>query len=252
MSAIEALEAMLRQEPNDGQCWLVYADWLIEQEDARGKLVWLEQRARDTSLSAEEHRRLWGEMDTLVLEHRKNWLDGWSPTSPVELTWRHGFPCAASFWGRDALADFEALVEHPGARFLVKVHFHSLPPQQLPRLLEVLPQSHVRVLGLVDCSILGRVVRALAQAEELRALSALHLPSNHMGDEGVAALASSPLSALTILDLGYNNIGNAGARALARSSTLRSLRLLDLSGNVLSAPGGRELASSLPHVNVRW
>jgi uncharacterized protein (TIGR02996 family) len=66
MSAISELEAHLRHHPDDRNSWLVYADWLTEEGDARGQLVMLEHRLETGALSPEERQGLTEQVQALV------------------------------------------------------------------------------------------------------------------------------------------------------------------------------------------
>jgi uncharacterized protein (TIGR02996 family) len=95
---------------------------------------------------------------------------------------------------------------------------------------------HLGRLARLDLSANGigpAGVRALAGAQ-LPSLAALHLRTNKLGDEGLAALAAAPgLPALAVLGVSYNGIGPAGVAALAKSLPGR-LAVLDLSWNALT------------------
>jgi uncharacterized protein (TIGR02996 family) len=84
--------------------------------------------------------------------------------------------------------------------------------------------------------------RALARSRHLR-LTELTAYANAFTDDGVAALASSPvLTQVRRLRLGGNRaVGDAAALALARSPYLRRLALLDLPGTAIGPEGRRAL-----------
>jgi uncharacterized protein (TIGR02996 family) len=77
----------------------------------------------------------------------------------------------------------------------------------------------------------------------------LNLSWNPLGDEGVRALAESPLAErLEALDLGYAELGDGAARALADSPRLARLATLNLGTNRIGCEGLRALAGS-PHLS---
>lgn len=86
--------------------------------------------------------------------------------------------------------------------------------------------------------------RELAK-EELSSLRALDLSQNDIGDEGVKAIAESPVfSNLRQLNLKSNQITDQGAEYLANSSILENLRSLQLVVNDLSEEGEKVLRNS--------
>lgn len=83
------------------------------------------------------------------------------------------------------------------------------------------------------CNIGPRGLRALLRSGALRGLRRLDLSENRLGDDGAAAIASTPLPNLRELALSVNGIGRPGALALVASPHLDGLTRLSLSGNRL-------------------
>jgi uncharacterized protein (TIGR02996 family) len=82
-------------------------------------------------------------------------------------------------------------------------------------------------LNLCGCGLTSRSVRELARIV-MPALRHLNLSQNHLGDEGLRALASAPyLSQLTELHLGFPDAGAEGIKALADANPA-SLRMLQI------------------------
>jgi uncharacterized protein (TIGR02996 family) len=249
-----ALFAKLRTRPLDWESWLVYADWLTDQGDARGVLVGLEHKLATATLSEQERQVTRQQIQALEQEHQARWLQGWEPAQFTELKWRHGFVEQASLFGDpDVLDRFEALAAHPTGRLL-------------------------RELTLVSCGLGDREAARLARCPALRSLATLNLNANQIGPEGAEVLAQS-VSGLQTLLLGENPIGATGAaalagcgglgslsslglcgcglgpegaEALARSETLRSLTTLELGGNALGPGGVAELARSERLPSLAW
>jgi hypothetical protein len=85
----------------------------------------------------------------------------------------------------------------------------------------------------------------LKQLTSLELLGFDYTTSNHIGDEGVRAVAGSEhMARLTRLRLPENGITAEGARALAESPYLGELTYLELSANPVGPEGARALASS--------
>lgn len=136
-----------------------------------------------------------------------------------------------------AVSGTEALVRSPHLRGLKRLDLrsNSLGPGGAAAVAHSNLLAQLEALHLGGNSLDAHAVRTLADAPGLTGVKSLALGGNSaMGDEGVAALASSPYAAnLTSLDLSglYAagiGLSASGMRALARSPHLRSLTHLDL------------------------
>jgi uncharacterized protein (TIGR02996 family) len=115
--------------------------------------------------------------------------------------------------------------------------------------------SGLRVLALDDNVIEAADLEAFAEAHTLPRLTHLNLGYNQIGDRGLRALASSPLTDLVRLDLEMCDLTAASFQHLARSRPLQelleNLRILNLNNNRLSNAGLKALAACrLPHLHT--
>ncbi|MFV8752354.1 TIGR02996 domain-containing protein [Nannocystaceae bacterium ST9] len=277
LDPIHALEARIREDPDDAEAWKVYADWLLDQGDRRGELILLERHP-----DASRDPQLRSSIAALVAEHRASWTPAGLYAQSCE--WRGGFVVGATFrvsdrYDPDTLA--RALAD-PRARFLIdlrldidaslatkvvasmaKVDFgrlrslraiHHGRGDALARVLAKQRGLNLATLDLRNSVLTNNGLVELADSGQLRGLRALHLQNNKFAGKGLAALARAELGALELLDLRYNQITEVGAAALASSPQLGALRSLYLYAADLGPAGVHALASSttLPHDIVRY
>ncbi len=268
--AIRALEAQLRANPDDGEAWEVYADWLLDQGDRRGELIMLESLAAQTNDSSVHES-----IAALLAKHRA----GWTPkplASQTRYEWRHGFVYQATVTNLARRADIRLLgklLKSPQARLLahLELRFYSYASAKIieqftkldlgklrslkvpyqpfgDQIVHVLAQQRalnlasldLRYTGLTDAGLIE-----LVRSPRLRGLRALYLQQNQLGLAGIEALASAPaMSELETLDLRYNAIDVACVRALASSRALGKLKTLHLYVDDLDVESLRALASS--------
>jgi uncharacterized protein (TIGR02996 family) len=261
-SSIALLEARLREHPEDGEGWLVYADWLLDQGDERGRLIQLEHRM--TVSPSEGLRR-----EIAALQKAK----GWQPhrsirTGGGSLQLKYGFVWGLTLSGDGMANRLRRLIEGPQMQFLTTLSLHDLSARAGPALAEVLPHSHVRTLRLTGSLDprrlpkllpgLGRLealelhqtglgdegAALLAAAETLRGLRSLVLAGAALTDRGMAALEAGGLPSLRSLSLAHNGLTSLSAQILARAPTFSGLTSLDMGLNRLSDLGLEQLARS--------
>lgn len=258
----EQLEDHLRHHPEDWSSWLVYADYLLEQGDMRGRLITLSHRLENATLSDGERRELQEEVDALTDEHREEWQSGIESMGAMAYEWRFGFivgvKISRSLWQPLTLAEEHAiedalseLCEHPSALFLTAL---DLSVEDFDEASALVSAEWVRdlcctlpsltALNLSNNRIGDDGVKALTTSDALRSLTTLDLSGNEIVD-GVQTLADSDvLCSLTTLNLSNNRIGHGGVEALADSDVLCSLTTLNLSQNRLSDDEVEVLATS--------
>jgi uncharacterized protein (TIGR02996 family) len=252
----------IRRDPDSWEPWLVFADWLSERGDARGRLIGLEHRLATTTMSAEQRAGLRGEIDELVAAHQAAWSlaqvpEGWG------LQWRHGFVVGLALPLEEAnLERLRSALDDPALRLLMslRVCFASeaddepdfdedyepepVPAALLRSLLE-LELEGVLELGFEYTPLGAAGVELLAGWSGLSQLRALDLRYNELGDAALAPLfESGRLAELRTLKLQRNRLGPAGAVALAGARSLERLTLLDLRDNPIGADGAAALAAS--------
>lgn len=261
----EALEARLREDPQDGASWSVYGDWLQEQGDPRGMIVRLEQQVARTG---EQDRQA---LTARIQELRSELKPPFSLRLPKQarLTWSGGFVVGLVLPLDDTTKPLlERILASRDARLLRSLTLSrtveagtgdedmdfeegdEVPP---PEPTEAEPAKAVLALDLralrvlsFAYSVLGPdAARALAEASTVGPLLALDLRYCWIADAGLAHLATSPILARTrALWLQRNGIGLQGLRALAASPHTGELRRLDLRYNSLGVEGARVLAES--------
>jgi hypothetical protein len=98
------------------------------------------------------------------------------------------------------------------------------------------------ILDISGARLNSAAVREFAGVKALTGLRMLKLSSNHIGNDGAAALFTSPhLAGLKVLDLSYCQVGDDALRALLDDSPLADgLNLLNLTGS--PASGDMKLA----------
>jgi uncharacterized protein (TIGR02996 family) len=96
------LEALIAKSPDESSNYLVYADWLIGQNDPRGELITVESK-----LESGEQGDLRARANALHVEHDKTWLGELATQKEgFSCTWRRGFLHQVTL-GDDDSADVE-------------------------------------------------------------------------------------------------------------------------------------------------
>jgi uncharacterized protein (TIGR02996 family) len=221
-----ALEKTLREHPEDLASWLVYGDWLLERDDARGALIQLEHR--HARVRAADRAALRREIDALVQQHQASWSAA-LPPGVVAQAWKYGFVTkVAVTWSEDAPELIEQALQD---RFVTALRIASPAPgdedeaeDELDEDGEPMPSSLVEVGELATLD-LSRLVE-------------LDLAYVHAGAPGAEAIAASTsLGQLAVLDLRYCGIGDGGLAALAASALAANVRCLHLQRNAITAAG---------------
>ncbi len=131
----------------------------------------------------------------------------------------------------------------PGLREL-NVSYASLTWQGTDSLARSWPAG-LEVLDLSWNHLGDQGVQALAACPHLHSLKALDLSYCEVGDGGATALAGCPgLGNLATLNLATNRVGDQGLAALARSPHLGALRSLHLGNSLVGDDGVRALLDS--------
>lgn len=144
---------------------------------------------------------------------------------------------------------FAALANSPVLAQLCTLRMGSsgIDDRAMGHLVRSVPFSRLWCLHL-DENWIGEVgVRLLASAPWMAAVRELVLNRNQIGNDGLAALASSRHLCPSTLLLDRNQIGGDGVRALAASPWLGKVRSLTLYENDLEEDSLRELARA-PHL----
>jgi len=250
---IEAVAA----EPDDDGPRLVYADWLDERGDPRGRFV--RTQVELARLPEDDPRRapLEEVQARLLLRHEQRWLGELDDLLPAEhcgAEFERGFVADVTFWGREGARHLlasagrlfrRAPVERVRLRPLGGVGRALLPwerppPPLVDRLTSDELTELVGVPQLARLRLLDFGPNLLADPEGNK--TALLVASNLLGDGGARRLAECPwLANLQALILDDNHIGDTGVTWLLRSPHFSRLQRLDLQRNLLSGQMKQEL-----------
>jgi uncharacterized protein (TIGR02996 family) len=267
----EAFLHDILEHPDDDGPRLVYADWLDENgESERAEFIRIQYALASLDAEDPRHADLTERQSDLLEAHKKGWraslpeLDG--------VTWgdfRRGFVAKAE------VTNFRAFRTHSQTLFaaapIEEIYFRKLTPNTAGQLARSPLLARLRRLtlwssgagpdgleALLRSPYLTELVSLTLEHEEigpgvlaalgevrLDGLTHLALERNHLGDDGVKALAESlHFPRLESLSLSRNELGDAGAASLAGSPGLAKVRSLNLYDNVIGSAGAAALAES--------
>ncbi|MBE1583925.1 hypothetical protein ACFPOI_34345 [Nonomuraea angiospora] len=239
-----AVEDALRAQPDDLASWDAYSDRLLEQGDARGTLIRLEQRLARTRPA--DRPAIEREIADLVAEHEGGWDDGLPATVRV-LARRYGFATEVAVpWSDDVREVVEQVLR---GRFVTKLRIWSDAESDEDEDWDDEDDDWDEDDDEDDedddeegGGRSGRPDMEALNGLDLGRLAGLDLSYLDLGPHGAELLAASlRTDRLRALELRYCRIGDAGLAALAASPHLSGLRRLHLQRNKLSADGVRSL-----------
>ncbi len=236
----EAFLQRIRAYPTTTPQRLIFADWLDEEGDPRGRFIRVQLALATISETDRARPALLAEERQLRAVHGDAWeapLRG-LVSGPV---FRRGFIDEVKVEAKQFLRHAHEIFAAAPVR-----HVHLLDVGgSLPAIMQCPYLSRLAALTVYAQHAGEPLARAVARSPHLGSLRALHLGRNRFADDAVEHLATSPhLAALEELDLSENEIGETGARALAGSPHLAHLKRLELRENRLGPAGAEALASS--------
>ncbi len=263
MNLEESFLLAIREEPDDDAPRLIYADWLMEQQEPwrveRGEFIRVQcdllrlpesHPGRETLKQREQWllQRNWeawiGPLRQLIGSGSQDvWIRGTYKREAI-FYFRRGFIESLSLHARTFLAVAEQLVLLTPLRRLELIRAGSLAGQL----------AHCPSLEGLQClwfsdyfvdPLDSNGIRALGDSPYLGQLVFLGLHRNNLGDAGAAALAETRnFRQLRRLELAHNGISDDGVQYLARSALLSQLKYLGLEGNYLTPDGRHSLLAS--------
>jgi uncharacterized protein (TIGR02996 family) len=236
----DAFLQRVRAYPDDDAPRLVFADWLDEEGDPRGRFIRVQLALAELPDGDPARRRLQAEEQTLLDAHRDEWEAPFRGLA-TGFVFRRGFVEELNVEARQFLRAAGELFAASPVR-----HVHLLDvSDSLPAVLQSPYLGRLSALTVHGQHVGEPLARAVARSEYLSGLRKLALTRNRLGDDAAGQLALAPnLANLEELDLGENEIGETGARALAASPHLGKLRVLDVRGNRFGPAGAEAVAGS--------
>jgi uncharacterized protein (TIGR02996 family) len=262
MTQDESFLAAISAEPDDDAIRLIYADWLMDQDEPsradRGEFIRLQVERALLPLGVPEAEKL-QQREELLLQ--RNWEAWIGPLRKLGKWARDLWLPSRAFQSKE-LAHF-----HRG--FINRLSLHaSLFLSHATDFLRLTPLVYLRLTGagahaaeLAACPALAQIrqldfidyfvdpvdaegMRMLARSPFLGRLKGLNLYGNNLGDAGVTALATADwFPQLIFLNLSGNGVSVLGLSALA-NVPVGELRQLELGGNHITDEGARVLARS--------
>ena len=264
----------IRHRPRSDEYRLIYADWLEERGDPRGRFVRAQCRAARLAPNCPARLELEAEAHSLLFRHEQEWLGplagqvsnwefrrGLLAWVAVEATtflahaaeWLPALPLLGVYL-RKARGHVAALADCPQLAFLNALYLgdNNLEDSDLAALLRSPHLRRLCELGLQSNKLSADGARQLASCPNLPRLRDLNLGAMHLRDDGFRALASADgLRRLRRLNLTMSFPTAAGIEVLARSPLLGRLRTLVLMSNLLPAGCLKTLAESPQFANLR-
>lgn len=170
----------IRRDPTDEGAWLVYADWLTEQGDPRGELIFIERRLRWNETKDESEK-------AAILDRKKKIEDELTLSSTIEV--RRSVFCSwvNGYWSGDWVCCegdifLERIFESEDARFLRHL---TLRVDDLGKIRQAPCLSSLWELDLSGMAIGPDGARILAETPWLRSLRVLVLDGTDLAIEGM-------------------------------------------------------------------
>ncbi|QJW98898.1 TIGR02996 domain-containing protein [Frigoriglobus tundricola] len=230
----------IRAYPDDDAQRLIFADWLDEEGDPRGRFIRVQLALAELPPDAAARKVLAVVERDLLEAHREEWE---APLRRLAsgCVFRRGFVDEINVGAKLFLRNADEIFEAAPVR-----HVHLLDVSEgLPDVLQCPYLSRLAALTIHASHTGEPLARAVARSEHLSGLRRLTLTRNRFADDAAEQLALSPnLANLEELDLSENEIGETGARALAASASLGKLRRLELRNNPLGPAGAEAVAGS--------
>jgi uncharacterized protein (TIGR02996 family) len=247
------LEAVFLEEiartPGDETPVLIYADWLMEQDDpsqaSRGEFLRLQSVLRRGRPGAQRGDMEWRARD-LWWKDVETWL---GPLYDAVEHFHYERGLLAIEVCEDTLRRFDTaeLARTPAWGWVRHIGVRAGSVETLAWLSE-LPRPPLLAsldVGRKTLDPEGDDLQSLLGLPLLAGLAELELGQNSLGDAGAIQLAAwAGAGSLRKLGLSYNGIGDVGARALAHSAHLNGLVELNLSRNPVADDGGLALAGA--------
>jgi uncharacterized protein (TIGR02996 family) len=247
------MEEALRARPDDFAAWHAYSDRLLEQGDARGTLIRLEQRLARTRPA--DRPAVEREIADLVAEYEERWDDG-LPGRALVRSRRYGFATEVTVeWSDDVREVVQQVLRAPFVTTL-RITSNAAADEDEDWDDEDWDDDEDAYLdvdrgeprpGSLD-------LRALAGLD-LGRLTELDLSYLSVGFDGAELLATLFASdRLRALDLRYCRVADTGLAALAACPQLGALRRLHLQRNRVTAEGVRCLHrfTELTELDLRY
>lgn len=231
VQVIRQLEADLRSDINDWRKWLVYADWLQEQGDARGQLIVM-------------HHRWWLHMsgEYVLSRYEADMLDKQMKKFYAEYTWnfdrdkiavyecqKHFFPTSVGFaavsWppggmmpSRDVypVELFKKFTQSQDGRLLTSASFFG-QDEQINHIDETEALEQITHLMLDGAEITDADIQRYAASPRMKQLKTLKIIHSKVSDDCTVYFNRKTFPNLTELDLSHGKITAAGVQVLQSS-----------------------------------
>ena len=236
----EAFLQRIRAYPDDDAQRLIFADWLDEEGDPRGRFIRVQLALAELPPDDPARKDLLRQERELLAAHRDEWQAPFRGLA-TGCEFHRGFVDELKIGAKQFLRHAPEIFAAAPVR-----HVHLFDVSDgLPAVMQNPYMSRLAALTVHAQHTGEPLARAVAHSEHLAGLKRLALTKNRLADDAAEQLARSPhLANLEELDLSENEIGETGARALAASPHLRKLHRLELHFNRLGPVGAEALGGS--------
>lgn len=236
----EAFLQRIRAYPDDDAQRLIFADWLDEEGDPRGRFIRVQLALAELAEDDPARKDLAPVERELLEAHREEWESPFRGLA-TGCVFRRGFVDEIKVTARQFLWHAHEIFAAGPVR-----HVYLLDvSDSLPAVLQSPYLGRLSALTIHGQHTGEPLARAVAHSEYLTGLRRLALTRNRFGDDAAEQLARAPyLANLEELDLSENEIGETGGRSLAASTNFARLRRLELRSNRLGPAGAEALAGS--------